>query len=440
MVDEPETPEAISPPPPPPPITEEAPAANADVVVEGKRRFRPRLPRPGRWGTIALIVAGSAVLLSAGGAAYATYRYGQEYRDRILPGSTIAGVDVGGLNEDQALSAVKTALEPQFTRVVTLEWNDHEWTVTPRELGARANAKAIVHEALSTSAETSFFKKAQMRLFGAELSFERPVGLRFPRQSVKGFVEGLASTLDREVADAELDYSTNWVKIRKEKEGRTVNVRPSLRSLLAALRDGEDTASLDIDTVDPEVTADEFDQVLLVRIGENKLYLYEDGKITHEWPVATGQPSYMTPTGLYEIVEKRYMPTWVNPAPDTWGASMPASIPPGYSNPLGLRALNWSAPAIRFHGTSATYSLGYNASHGCVRMANEDVIELYDLVDVGTPIVSVISGPLRPLYSSVSVDPVPVAEAENEAPAVDEAQAAEEDSPNVKPKDDGKGN
>jgi hypothetical protein len=97
------------------------------------------------------------------------------------------------------------------------------------------------------------------------------------------------------------------------------------------------------------------------------------------------------------------MPTWVNPAPDTWGASMPESIPPGISNPLGLRALNWSAPAIRFHGTQAIYSLGYNASHGCVRMANEDVIELYDLVDVGTPIISLEFGSYDPLYTSTSV-------------------------------------
>ncbi|MEA2434657.1 MAG: hypothetical protein QOG54_2114 [Actinomycetota bacterium] len=397
------------------------------------------MPHLGRWGTIGLVALGVSALFSAGGAAYATYQYGQEYRDRILPGSSVAGVDVGGLSRAEAIGAVRAALKPEFDRVVTLEWGGHEWTVTPRELGARSDARGMVDEALSTSAQTSFLKKAQMRLLGAELSFDRPVALRFPRQSVKGFVEGLASTLDREVTDAEIDYSTNWVKIRKEKEGRTVNVRPSFKSLMTALRNSDDTASLDIDSVDPKVTADEFDQVLLVRIGENKLYLYEDGKITHEWPVATGQPSYMTPTGLYEIVEKRYMPTWVNPAPTTWGASMPASIPPGYGNPLGLRALNWSAPAIRFHGTSATYSLGYNASHGCVRMANEDVIELYDLVDVGTPIVSVISGPLRPLYSSVSVDPVPVAE--NEAQAVDEEAAAAPDdgAQDDTKKDDGKG-
>ncbi|MBK5227788.1 MAG: L,D-transpeptidase, partial [Actinobacteria bacterium] len=42
--------------------------------------------------------------------------------------------------------------------------------------------------------------------------------------------------------------------------------------------------------------------------------------------------------------------------------------------------------------------LGYNASHGCVRMANEDVVELYDMVDVGVPIISVVFGDLQPQY------------------------------------------
>jgi hypothetical protein len=126
------------------------------------------------------------------------------------------------------------------------------------------------------------------------------------------------------------------------------------------------------------------------------------------------------------------MPTWVNPAPDTWGADMPESIPPGPGNPLGLRAINWSAPAIRFHGTSATYSLGYNASHGCVRMANEDVIQLYDMVEVGTPIVSVIAGELKPMYSSSSIDPTPVAE--NEASAAEETEATNDDGESGKGK------
>ena len=96
---------------------------------------------------------------------------------------------------------------------------------------------------------------------------------------------------------------------------------------------------------------------------------------------------------------------------------MPESIPPGPSNPLGLRAINWSAPAIRFHGTSATYSLGYNASHGCVRLSNDDVIELYDTIEVGTPIVSVFTGTWNPLYTSSSTSQP---SAENSADAAEE--------------------
>jgi hypothetical protein len=188
---------------------------------------------------------------------------------------------------------------------------------------------------------------------------------------------------------------------------------------MSALTSGAPEAELVVRTVEPKESSKDFDQVLLVRIGENKLYLYEDGKVAHSWTVATGLPEYATPTGVFEVTELRYMPTWVNPAPDTWGADMPAEIPPGPGNPLGLRAINWSAPAIRFHGTSATYSLGYNASHGCVRMSNEDVIELYDMIEVGTPIVSTVVAPLRPLYASAP-DPILVpADAGDDQPQTD---------------------
>ena len=119
------------------------------------------------------------------------------------------------------------------------------------------------------------------------------------------------------------------------------------------------------------------------------LTLYLDGEEAQSWIVATGTGQFPTPIGRYEVNLKRYMPTWVNPDPDGWGADMPASIGPGVDNPLGVRALNWSAPgAIRFHGTQAVSSLGTSASHGCVRMANADVVELYDLVDVGAVIIS----------------------------------------------------
>jgi lipoprotein-anchoring transpeptidase ErfK/SrfK len=386
--------------------------ASSDVTP---RRRRLRMPHFGRRWALALAAVGGLVVLGAAGAAYATYDYSNEYEGRMLPGTTIAGVDVAGMDEDEALAAVRAAVRPQLKRTLTVEWEDRTWKVTPAKIGATSTAGRAVEAALAASAETSFFEKMRMRVFGDDVDHSGDVAIRYPRQGARAFLEGIASSMNQDPQDAELDYSSGWVKFVDAREGRRVNVTDSHVAMMKALRSGAATVPLKVKVTKPEKTTGDFDQVLLVRIGENKLYLYEDQKITHEWTVATGQPEYMTPTGLFEVELKRYMPTWVNPAPDTWGADMPAMIPPGPGNPLGVRAINWTAPAIRFHGTSATYSLGYNASHGCVRMSNEDVIELYDMIEVGTPIVSVVSGPLRPMYASSNDDPTPVDGAESNA-------------------------
>ncbi len=370
--------------------------------IERRRRF----PRPGRRFAIAVTVVFALLLLGGAGVSYATMRYSQDYEGRILPGGTIAGMPVGGMTQAEALEAVQTAIGPQLNRAIDLSWRNKTWTVTPKELGAKSNAARVVKAAFAASNDTTFLEKIQMRFLDEELDFNRKVAITYPEQGARGFVEGIAGSIDKEPVEAAIDYSSGWVEISRSKTGYEVQVERSHRALMNALRNDVDEVALPVDEVEPEVTEDEFDQILLVRIGENKLYLYEDGAIQREWTVATGQPEYMTPTGLYEVTELRYEPTWVNPAPDTWGANMPESIPPGPNNPLGVRAINWSAPAIRFHGTAAEYSLGYNASHGCVRMSNSDVIELYDLVEVGTPIVSVIAGELKPLYAAAP-DPTP---------------------------------
>jgi L,D-transpeptidase ErfK/SrfK len=85
-------------------------------------------------------------------------------------------------------------------------------------------------------------------------------------------------------------------------------------------------------------------------------------------------------------VDKQENPTWTNPAPTTWGAGLPASIPPEPGNPLGTRALYLNAPGIRIHGTYDVASVGTNASHGCIRMLMADIEALYPLVPIGTPV------------------------------------------------------
>jgi lipoprotein-anchoring transpeptidase ErfK/SrfK len=378
------------------------------------------VPGFGRRTTIVLTSLASLLLVAAAGMAWATLDYTNDHDGRLLPGASIAGVDVGALDRQEALDAVASAIQPQLDRTVTVEWAKRSWTVTPRDLGARNNAEAVVDQGLAAARATSFLDRMKMRVFGDAFDFERDIAITYPKKGVRGFIGGVAAGLDLEARDATVDYETGWVEVVPEREGRKVLRKRSRLNLMAALKSGSSTADLEVKPVLPTATTEDFRQVLLVRIGENKLYLYEDGEITHHWKVATGLPEYATPTGIYEVTELRYLPTWVNPAPDTWGANMPAEIPPGPGNPLGLRAINWSAEAIRFHGTSATYSLGFNASHGCVRMSNEDVVKLYDMIEVGTPIVSTVVAPLKPLYASAP-DPIVVAEDEGKSrPSTDD--------------------
>jgi hypothetical protein len=374
--------------------------ASADVLpLEKSRRFRPSLPRLGRKVAILLV---ALFVLAFSGVAYATYDYDKEFDGKLLPGIVIAGVDVGGMTPEEAYRAVKAAGKIQLDRNIKVGYEEKTWTVTPRELGARSNARALVDEAVAESDSTGMLAKASMAVFGNELDHDSDLGITYPKQGIRGFIDGAATAIDREPIDAGVDYSSGWLEFTEPKEGRVLLRKDSRRALSRALKQERDKVTLAVKTTKPAITEHKWDQVLLLRIGENKLYLYEDQKITHEYTVATGLPEYPTPTGEYYITEKRYLPTWVNPDPEGWGASMPASIGPGPGNPLGTRALNWDASGIRFHGTEATYSLGYAASHGCVRMAMPDVEELYDLVDVGTPIVSLISSSPEPMYTDSS--------------------------------------
>ena len=77
-------------------------------------------------------------------------------------------------------------------------------------------------------------------------------------------------------------------------------------------------------------------------------------------------------------------PTW-NPPPSDW-AKDAVAIPPGPGNPLGTRWMGLSVYAVGIHGTPNAASLGYSASHGCIRMAIPEAEWLFEQVEVGTKV------------------------------------------------------
>ena len=348
-------------------------------------------PRRRRWPWLTALVLAFALFTTAGAYVGATVSYAESLQGRLLPGTMIAGVDVGGLTTDEALVRVRGTLDAELDRRIVLRWRDQRWATTARALGARTNARRIVRDVARSQTGLTWQDWARLRWMGERADVAAAVHVAYGRPAVARFVARAAREVAAKPVDATLEVAGTGIEITPSQVGYRARPQSAVTQILRALRGSRRNTPvrLAVETVNPDVSEKQYAEVLLLDQSDHKLTLFEDGEAIRSWIVATGTGDYPTPLGQYSVTEKRYLPTWINPDPEGWGKDMPEEIGPGPNNPLGLRALNWSAPgAIRFHGTQAIDSLGTDASHGCVRMANADVIELYDLVEVGAVIVS----------------------------------------------------
>lgn len=113
---------------------------------------------------------------------------------------------------------------------------------------------------------------------------------------------------------------------------------------------------------------------IVVSIPDRKLALIEDGSVVKVYPTAVGRATNPTPSGTFTIVQRISNPAWYGPG---------KVVAPGKGNPLGTRWLGLSRKSYGIHGTNEPRSIGRNASHGCVRMRNRDVEDLFARVAVG---------------------------------------------------------
>jgi lipoprotein-anchoring transpeptidase ErfK/SrfK len=113
---------------------------------------------------------------------------------------------------------------------------------------------------------------------------------------------------------------------------------------------------------------------IVVSIPDRKLALIEDGRLVKTYPVAVGAPASPSPAGEFTIAHRIAHPTYYAPG---------VIIPPGQANPLGTRWLGLDQRGYGIHGTNQPHSIGHHASHGCIRMRNHDMEELFELVEVG---------------------------------------------------------
>jgi lipoprotein-anchoring transpeptidase ErfK/SrfK len=113
---------------------------------------------------------------------------------------------------------------------------------------------------------------------------------------------------------------------------------------------------------------------IVVSIPDRKLAVIEDDRVVRIFDTAVGAPHSPSPAGVYKIVNSIEDPTWYTKG---------RTVPRGPGNPLGTRWLGLSVKGYGIHGTNVPSSIGKNASHGCIRMRNRDVEQLFKMVAVG---------------------------------------------------------
>jgi lipoprotein-anchoring transpeptidase ErfK/SrfK len=203
---------------------------------------------------------------------------------------------------------------------------------------------------------------------------------------LRAWVRTVAKRFARTSADATLTFRNAKPVLRPERVGRRLDEKLVTARVLKALRSNTRLpVRVRTRTVAPEVDSSTFADVIVINREINRLYLYKETKLFRTFSVATGPAIYPTPRGRWHIVVKWKNPWWYPPVQDDWAKGL-KPVPPGPSNPLGTRWMGLNAPGVGIHGTDEPASIGYSASHGCIRMQVPDAEWLFDHVDVGTTV------------------------------------------------------
>jgi lipoprotein-anchoring transpeptidase ErfK/SrfK len=341
----------------------------------------------GRKTKIAIVTGVVVVLLGAG----AAYAYDSSQKDQIATGVTIGGVDVGGMSADEAQGAVQAQLLAPLGHSLKVSYDGESWKLHGKSLKIHADLETAVEQALDASQDGGLPGRLVRYVTGGNLDERVPADITYSQAAVNRFVRTIAEQVDREPRDASVNATGDSLEVTPAEYGRKLRDNLLTDEINAAVlnADADHTIVAQTHNTKPDVlgseVAAEYPSYLTLDRATFTLRLWEHLKLAKSYTVAVGMEGLETPEGLYHIQEKEENPTW-NVPESAWAGSLAGqSIPPGPENPIKARWMGIFEGA-GIHGTEETYSLGQAASHGCVRMSIPDVEELYDRVEVGTPI------------------------------------------------------
>jgi lipoprotein-anchoring transpeptidase ErfK/SrfK len=287
----------------------------------------------------------------------------------IAPGVQVAGVKVGGMTSEPARDRIKRA----FGRPLPLRYRDKSWRISPRYLGTTAAVDSAIAAALTSP------PRARVELKVAETQarirrYVRRLDRLFSRDPISSAVVGVVG------GRPAFSEATPGVAVRQEEMTKAIAYMLKTNRRLPI--------PLLTEPVQPEVTPENYGPVVIIFRDSKRLTLFNGPSPVRTFQVATGQAQYPTPVGNFSVATMQRDPWWIPPTDSEW-AKDAKPIPPGPGNPLGTRWMGLTAPLVGIHGTPDAASIGYSASHGCIRMRVPEAEALFNEVNIGTPVLIV---------------------------------------------------
>jgi lipoprotein-anchoring transpeptidase ErfK/SrfK len=337
-----------------------------------------------------LLIAAIVLVAAGGGVVAAAYGYDRSQSDVIAKGIRVGSISIGGMTEDAARAKL-SRLFKVLERPMKLRWRDGDLKVSGKEGQVRVDIDALVDAALAQSHRGWFIPRAWRELTGGRVQVRLKPRIRYSRTAVQAIVDRVEKRVQTKPIDARLIPSYDRLTIKSGHRGKEVReslLRWRIKHVLVS-RHVSRLIKVPVRRVPPEVTTEalrkQYPSYITIDRGNFTLSVYENLKLVKSYGIAVGQDGLETPAGLYAVQDKQVDPWWHVPNSPWAGDLAGQVIPPGPSDPLKARWLGIFDGA-GIHGTDQDWSIGQAVSHGCVRMHIPDVIDLYDRVEVGTPI------------------------------------------------------
>jgi L,D-transpeptidase-like protein len=304
----------------------------------------------------------------------------------IPPGAKAAGLDIGGITLSEAAARLDAAFTAQIAETIQVR-------IAGRRFFLRTVKIGLVFDAQKTARRANIAARNTPPQPDGTHPVDVPLHVTYDGDGLATFTRNADRRSHVKWRNAKLTMTLRRMKLRRARMGWSIDEKALAKALDGLLADPHAARIIrwERERVHPKVNANDLRRrhrtMLTIDRANFKLRLFKNLKRRKTYGIAVGAPGYETPTGRFSIINKAVNPAWSAPD-EPWAGAYRNEVVEGGSpeNPLKARWLG-IVGGVGIHGTSAEYSIGTAASHGCVRMRVADVIDLYPRVPVGTEVL-----------------------------------------------------